>query len=82
MEFEVYVSTDIYDRGRFREVRLELSGSFDSYGTSEQLTFSQWVDVGAEFSSLIEVPALLRPSAGRLSPPSSSCGRECPAGKE
>ena len=31
MEFEVYVSTDIYDRGRFREVRLELSGSFDSY---------------------------------------------------
>ena len=51
-------------------------------GTSEQLTFSQWVDVGAEFSSLIEVPALLRPSAGRLSPPSSSCGRECPAGKE
>ena len=46
------------------------------------VTFSQWVDVGAEFSSLIEVPALLRPSAGRLSPPSSSCGRECPAGKE
>ena len=31
MEFEVYVSTDIYDRGCFREVRLELSGSFDSY---------------------------------------------------
>ena len=23
MEFEVYVSTDIYDRGRFREVRLD-----------------------------------------------------------
>lgn len=34
MEFEVYVSTDIYDRGRFREVRLELSGSFDSYETA------------------------------------------------
>jgi transposase-like protein len=46
------------------------------------VTFSQWVDGGAGFSSLIEVPAVLRPSARRLSPPRSSCGRECPAGKE
>jgi hypothetical protein len=36
MEFEVYVSTDIYDRGRFREVRLELSGSFDGYEAARE----------------------------------------------
>jgi hypothetical protein len=36
MEFEVYVSTDIYDRGHFREVHLELSGSFDSYEAARE----------------------------------------------
>src|SRR6478735_2263211 len=46
------------------------------------VTFSQWVDGGAGFSSFIQVPAELRPSAVRLSAPYSSCGRECPAGKE
>ena len=46
------------------------------------VTFSQWGDGDAGFSSLMQIPAVLRPDAVRLSAPYSSCGRECPAGKE
>jgi hypothetical protein len=61
---------------------MSILGGYLAREPLSNVTFSQWVDGGAGFSSLIEVSGVVTTFRSEAFAPASSCGREYPAGKE